>query len=96
MNFRTWSFCFFLIISLFCYYKLPKKFQWICILISSVVFYAFSGAVNLIFILFSSFLTFYGAKKITSYNLLLKEKKSVLTKEDFKIEKEKIKGVIIK
>ena len=83
MNFRTWSFGFFLIISLFCYYKLPKKNQWICVLVSSVVFYAFSGAVNLIFILFSSFLTFYGAKKITSYNLLLKEKKSVLPKEDF-------------
>ena len=93
MNFRTWSFCFFLIISLFCYYKLPKKFPWICILISSVVFYAFSGAVNLIFILFSSFLTFYGAKKITSYNLLLKEKKSVLPKEDFKVERENIKHI---
>lgn len=93
MNFRTWSFGFFLIISLFCYYKLPKKNQWICVLVSSVVFYAFSGAVNLIFILFSSFLTFYGAKKITSYNLLLKEKKSVLPKEDFKVERENIKHI---
>lgn len=89
MNFYTFTFAVFLLLSLIIYYIVPKRFQWIVLLIANTVFYAFSGIGNLIFILLSSLITFFSAQFIYHLNNKLKEKKQELTKEEFKIEKQK-------
>lgn len=90
MNFLSYTFLFFILISLFIYYICPKKYQWICLLVSNIVFYAFSGIGSFIFILASSLITFYSAKFVSKINKNLKEQKAVLDKEAFKIEKQKV------
>ena len=89
MNFYTFTFAIFLLISLFIYYIAPKRFQWIVLLIANTVFYAFTGIGNIAFILLSSLITFYSSKIINDLNQSLKNKKTELSKEDFKIEKTK-------
>lgn len=78
-----------MLISLSAYYICPKKYQWICLLISNIVFYLFTGIGAFFFILASSLITFYSAKNVAFLNKSLKEKKSILVKEDFKIEKQR-------
>lgn len=87
MNFYSFNFAIFLLISLFVYYAFPKRFQYYVLLAANIVFYAFSGIGNLIFILGSSFITFFGAKIVSEMNSALKSKKTELSKEEFKLEK---------
>ena len=47
MNIVSYTFLAFLIISIILYYIVPQKIQWMVLLASSVVFYAFSGMDNL-------------------------------------------------
>ncbi|WP_294429741.1 hypothetical protein [uncultured Treponema sp.] len=60
MSFYSFAFAFFLFISLFVYYIVPKRFQWFVLLLANTVFYALSGIGNFIFILASSLVTFFG------------------------------------
>ncbi|MCI6259051.1 MAG: MBOAT family O-acyltransferase [Treponema sp.] len=89
MNFLSFSFLFFMLFSLFAYYSIPKKYQWIILLVANTVFYAFSGVGNFVFILTSSFVSFICAKKVFFLNQNLKSKKKELSKEEFKAEKQK-------
>lgn len=89
MAFKSYTFVFFLIISLLCYYLVPKKRQWIFLLLSNIFFYVFSGPLNFVFIVLTSATTFFGATKASAVNSSLKQKKAELEKEDFKIEKSK-------
>lgn len=89
MNFYSFTFAIFLIVSLVIYYLIPKKFQWLVLLAANTVFYAFSGIGNLIFILASSLITFFSAQFVSNINEKLKQKKEALSKEDFKLEKNK-------
>lgn len=57
MDLFSLEFIILLFILLVVYYFLPKKCQWVCLLVASIVFYAFSGLSNLLFILFSSIMT---------------------------------------
>lgn len=57
MDLFSLNFIILLLILLAAYYFLPKKCQWICLLVASLVFYAFSGWTNLLFIMFSAFST---------------------------------------
>ena len=54
------------------YYLIPGKWQWTCLLVASIVFYAFSGAENMIFIGSTSFTTWYAgilmAKLVQQFN----------------------------
>ena len=88
MNFLSFTFAIFLLISLFVYYMAPKRFQWMVLLAANTLFYACSGIGNLAFILFSSLITFLGAKIISDLNSGLKARKAELSKEDFKLEAE--------
>lgn len=90
MNFLSFTFAIFILISLLFYYLVPKRFQWIVLLLANTVFYACSGVGNLAFILFSSLVTFFGAKFISDFNVALKSKKAELPKDDFKIEKKRV------
>lgn len=92
MNFLSFTFAIFLLISLFAYYLVPKKFQWLILLAANTFFYAYSGIGNIIFILASSLITFFGAKIVSDLNAALKAKKTELQKEDFKLEKKRVLG----
>ena len=69
------------------YYLIPGKLQWTCLLVASIVFYAFSGAENMIFIGSTSFTTWYAgilmAKLVQQFN---RDKKAPdVTKEQRKL-----------
>lgn len=76
------------------YYTVPKKFQWICLLAASLVFYFFSGTFNFVFILISSLSTFFAAKKLGTYNIFYKERKASneLDKQGLKELKNKLRS----
>ena len=57
MNLFSLEFVTLLIVLLLAFYLLPKRFQWICLLAASILFYAFSGPINLLFIGITSFST---------------------------------------
>lgn len=92
MTFFSFTFAIFLSISLFAYYLVPKKFQWYILLLANTVFYAYSGIGNIVFILASSLVTFFGAKIVSDMNAALKAKKADLSKDDFKIEKKRVQS----
>lgn len=86
------TFAIFILATLAVYYLCPKKNQWICLLTASIVFYAFSGVGNFIFILGSSLVTFFAAKIVAKMNNDLKTKKLTFDKETFKIIKHSIQN----
>jgi D-alanyl-lipoteichoic acid acyltransferase DltB (MBOAT superfamily) len=66
MDFLSLTFAVFFIISVICYYAVPKKMRWGVLLFSSLVFYAWSVPYLLIYLMFSAVTTYgYGiwAKK---------------------------------
>lgn len=87
MNFFSFTFAIFLLVSLFVYYVAPKRFQWVVLLVANTVFYAYSGIGNLAFILFTSGITFLGAKIVSAMNAGFKVRKATLSKDAIKLEK---------
>ncbi|MBB5218390.1 MBOAT family protein [Treponema rectale] len=85
MSFISFTFVFFLAASLILYYIVPKKFQVAVLCTANTVYYCLWNYKNLVFIVFSSLVTFYGAALVESLNKGLKEKKALVSKEDFKI-----------
>ena len=53
MSFISLAFLIFLFIVLVIYYIVPKKYQWIVLLISSFIFYAWASIWYVLFLLFS-------------------------------------------
>ena len=96
MLFTSYGFIFFLCVVIGLYYIIPKQFQWKLLLVSSFVFYYFSGWSNLIYISVTIVSTYFVGLKLDSLdrqqNLYLKENKEVLSREDKKAYKEKIKA----
>ena len=92
MNLLSFSFAGFLLVSLILYYLCSKKIQWVILFASNLFFYACSGVGNFVFILASSLITFYGAVLVSKLNDGLKEKKPLLSKEDFKDEKKRVQN----
>lgn len=90
MSFFTFTFAIFLLISLFVYYIVPKKFQWCVLLVANTVFYAYTGIGYIAFIALSSLITFFAAKIVFSMNAKLKAKKAELEKEEYKLEKQRV------
>lgn len=90
MSFLSFTFLIFILASLFVYYVFPKKFQWGVLLAANIVFYAFSGIGNFVFIIASSLVTFFCAKIVYKMNANLKERKNALSKEEFKTEKQRV------
>lgn len=85
MSFLQFSFWLFLCILISTYYFLPKKFQWIILLIGSYVFYAFAGVKTIGYIIFTTISVWIGTMLISKINekkeIELIEKKEVLTSE---------------
>lgn len=57
MNLFSLEFLILLSVLLVLYYVVPKRVQWVCLLVASIIFYAFSGVENLAFIGITSFTT---------------------------------------
>ncbi|WP_297429171.1 MBOAT family protein [Clostridium sp.] len=68
MSFLQFNFWLFLCILILAYYFLPKKFQWICLLCGSYVFYLFTGIKTIGYILFTTLSVWSGAVLITKIN----------------------------
>lgn len=60
-NLISWTFVIFLGVALLVHYLVPKKGQWVVILVANLAFYAFSGVQNFVFILISALTSFFGA-----------------------------------
>lgn len=60
MELYSLKFVLFLLLALIMYYSVFRKKQWICLLIANMVFYAWSGLENLLFIFITALTTFCG------------------------------------
>lgn len=58
MDFLSLTFAVFFIISVICYYTVPKKMRWGILLLSSIIFYVWSVPYLIIYLLFSAVTTF--------------------------------------
>ena len=86
MSLVSFKFLFFCALLLICYFALPKKLQWVVLLVFSLVFYALAGIENTIFIVITALSTWLGAiwiekvsKKTKAY---IKENKEDLSLEE--------------
>lgn len=79
MRFASFGFLLFAAVLLLLYYTIPKKGQWTLLLMASYVFYLWSGAKYLVFILFTT-LTTYGTALFMDYNRTINDKKAARRK----------------
>ena len=102
MTFTSINFLIFFGVVFLIYYMVPKKIQWIVLLIASIYFYIFASVQYIFYVLFVSVVTYLGALSITkldnNYQNNIEQYKNV-TKEEKKIVKKalqrKKKAVII-
>ena len=92
MNIFTVRFLIFLIITLFLYYTAARRKQWLLILAANLVFYAFSGYVNLIFIVITTVSTWSGARFMEVFESRSRAARNAAETKD---EKQKIKKLWI-
>ena len=69
MDVLSFRFLIFVCAFLLLYFLVPKKVQWYLILLANVVFYLFSGAWYILFLIFTSVITFVSALKLEKYNI---------------------------
>ena len=84
MEITTLLFSIFVIVTLIFYYILPKKFQWIVLLIASLIFFISSSAFLTIFMLVTTLAIYLGALKIQKITDDFKLKKKTLDKSEWK------------
>lgn len=93
MSFLTMDFIVFIIISLFLYYLLPKKVQWIVLLVVSYAFFLSGGLRTISYLLFTTLVT-YGTARYISYcnelNEIAKQNDYKLLSKRLKIEKQQV------
>ncbi len=72
------AFLLFLAVTVLFYYVLPKRLQWVVLLLASIVFYLLSGIQYFVFIVFSSVVSFLAAKKMAlAHNKLKKSLENI-------------------
>lgn len=92
MIFTTFKFLLFFAITFGIYYIVPKKVQWLVLLVASIYFYLCASVKYAIFVLIASFITYFGARiidKISSKQATYLEQND-LSKEQKKAYKTKI------
>ena len=97
MLFTSYEFIGFLILVLFAYYVIPRKFQWMLLLVASYIFYAAASPKYLLYILATT-LTTYGTARLMDTNLkkqnaYLKQRKEELSKDEKKAYKSRLKKI---
>ena len=88
MLFTSYEFLFFVLITCVLYYVIPKKWQWMLLLVASYVFYFLAGASYLPYIFVTTVSTYLIARKITALQAeveaYIKEHKQELSREERK------------
>ena len=96
MSFTSVSFLAFFAILIILYYALPKKVQWIVLLVASYTFYFLTGLKYLAFILFTTITTYLVTRYMSGnqafQSAYLKEHKAEMSKEEKKAFKKVVKG----
>ena len=95
MSLISFKFILFCILLLLCYFFLPKKCQWIVLLVFSLIFYSLAGIKNSIFILitaFSTWLSALGIEKVGKKTKAYIKENPELNIEEKKIIKNKSKN----
>ena len=93
MTFTSLAFIEFLIAVVIVYFVAPKRMQWVVVLAANIAFYAFSGIKYMLYMLFTTAVTFYGAIVFENINKGIKEKTSQVETQD---EKKAIRAAGIK
>lgn len=97
MLFTSYSFIGFVALLLLVYYLIPKRFQWILLLLASYIFYYIAKPIYLIYILVTTVTTYFSAcqieKNADRQSEYLKVHKEELSKEDKKLYKKKQKRI---
>ena len=97
MQFTSINFLAFLALLIFAYYVVPKKIQWIVLLVASYIFYISAGLEYLVFILFTTITTYITARiidfRLSKQKAYLAENKEKLSKEEKKQYKNHIKNI---
>ena len=95
MQFTSFSFLACLAVLFVVYYLIPKKTQWILLLVASYGFYAFAGIEYLAFILFTTVTTYLAAHlighRLEKQDAYLAENKQTMSRDERKAYKAKIK-----
>ena len=93
MVFTTLKFLVFFCIVFFAYYIVPKKIQWIVLLVASIYFYLCASVKYVIYVILATLITYLGALVIDRYvknqQYFLKKYKDTLPKENKKIYKKR-------
>lgn len=88
MLFTSLRFIIFLVCLFLLYYLIPKKYQWMLLLVASYVFYAFAGPFYLIYILATTVTTYFVSRRMDALQEAqinyLQENKAELSREDRK------------
>ncbi|MDF2539730.1 MAG: putative rane protein [Herbinix sp.] len=88
MLFTSFQFILFLTVLFVVYYLIPKKFQWMLLLLASYIFYSFAGSKYLFYILITTVSTYFTGRMLNQIQSIsaayLKENKETLTREDRK------------
>ena len=96
MNFASFEFLAFLAILTLVYFLVPKKVQWIVLLVGSVVFYAFAGLVSFFFLIFAIAISFVTVqilgKRQAALKKYLEDTKETLSKDERKAYRAKHKN----
>ncbi|MBP7174982.1 MAG: MBOAT family protein [Thermoclostridium sp.] len=95
MLFTSYTFILLLVILFILYYLIPKKLQWMLLLVGSFAFYCYSGWDNVAFMAVTILATFFFSRRIGQLQqeqaVYLKENKTLLLKEDKKAYKDQMK-----
>lgn len=95
MSITSLSFIIFIFAIFTVYYILPKKWQWILLLVASIVFYLFSGVTSIVYIVVTAFSIFIATNCMQQMSekkkAYLKENKAILSRNEKKLYKEKNK-----
>lgn len=93
MSLISETFIVFMLLLIGAYYTVPKRFQWICLLFFSSIFYAATSIKNCVFIFITAFSAYLCALKIDQIHkqtkAYIKENKKTLTKEERSFYKKK-------
>lgn len=96
MLFTSYDFILFLVILFILYYVIPKRFQWMLLLLASYVFYSYAGIKYLAYVLVTTISTYLISRQIgelfLSQEEYFKANKSEISREERKTYKAKIKG----
>ena len=92
MSFTSFAFLIFVAAVVIVYYVVPKNYRWIVLLVASYTYYLEASAKSFVFILFTTIVTYYGARYIedaeNKHKQYLADNKGEITKEEKKASKE--------